>query len=237
MHSKVISNWNGFLKWLGLSRTTTLQTWTWADREKDTYFWAPPPPKKQMKSKKKGTLAMATSGPPPLRGASSESWILFTLDLRWSNYVTEKVQLHMWSLGTWASSKILEACLWLIFVMKLFAHQVKVLVHFVITFVTLRGKCQWFCRCALPLDASGSSHDISWTKEKFPMSWLQGGQGRTLGMESCRCCRWGRCCHQASGYQIPECQISNIPIRFIDKSRSGNQIPDSGVLNPSPISW
>ena len=48
-----------------------------------------------MKSKKKGTLAMATSGPPPLRGASSESWILFTLDLRWSNYVTEKVQLHM----------------------------------------------------------------------------------------------------------------------------------------------
>ena len=30
MHSKVISNWNGFLKWLGLSSTTTLQTWTWA---------------------------------------------------------------------------------------------------------------------------------------------------------------------------------------------------------------
>ena len=33
MHSKVISNWNGFLKWLGLSRTTTLHTWTWVERE------------------------------------------------------------------------------------------------------------------------------------------------------------------------------------------------------------
>ena len=27
---------------------------------------------------------MATSGPPPLRGASSENWILFTLDWGWS---------------------------------------------------------------------------------------------------------------------------------------------------------
>ena len=81
MHSKVISNWNGFLKWLGLSRTTTLQTWT---------------------------LAMATSGPPPLCGASEKSYSLYC-GFRLNN-VTMSVQLHMWSFGSWAGFKILEAC-------------------------------------------------------------------------------------------------------------------------------
>ena len=69
----------------------------------------------------------------------------------------------MWSFGSCASSKILRGRFRLILkVMTSFAHQVLVFTPwFVITFVTLPGKCQWFCRCALPPGVSGSSRDTS----------------------------------------------------------------------------
>ena len=105
---------------------------------------------------------MATSGPPPLCGAS-ESYDSCSCRFRLMNDVAKKIQLHMWSFGSCASSKILRGRFRLILkVMTSFAHQVLVFTPwFVITFVTLPGKCQWFCRCALPPGVSGSSRDTS----------------------------------------------------------------------------
>ena len=160
MHSKVISNWNGFLKWLGLSSTTTLQTWTWAKgwskvrgvRRKiweqrnhlgHGHKWAPASVRGLWKlgSRLAGTMYIVLVTMRIGRGRDSNIDAYKWLQSGHKSWILSNSLLHVWCL-------LYKRCYLLQEVRS-------------ISWVTLLWRFQWFFLCGIPQGASESWHDTS----------------------------------------------------------------------------